>query len=269
MWILLSQSPLPGYQRAGNCRSRESLSSLQADLFVTICEAFDSLLFACYGCDAWFEGSLPLFLIKEKASWSVGEIADPQYHTASGEHTVGFVNLFHPCYPSALQHQPSTPSLTRSLRLSSTVTFSGWLVRPHYMLAIWGLISGGSSPTDSASWRSLMNWLMFHYIQSQLSMSKDISVQWNNNHGVHVDRTCRYTNHCLMGSGSDRKCSTTTNLWNWEFSELRHLFVLTNRAWWYLYFTWVFPFHASLYVLLHYISEIDILHLTPLHLSDS
>lgn len=41
---------------------------------------------------------------------------------------------------------------------------------------------------------------MFHYIQSQLSMSREVSVQWCNYHGVHADRTCRYTNHCLMGS---------------------------------------------------------------------
>lgn len=52
MWIPPSRPPLPGYQSAGNCRSRESQSFRRADLLVTICEAFDSLLFACYGCDA-------------------------------------------------------------------------------------------------------------------------------------------------------------------------------------------------------------------------
>lgn len=51
---------------------------------------------------------------------------------------------------------------------------------------------------------------MFHYIQSQLSMPKEVSVQWYNYHGVHADRTCRYTDHCLMGSLFGRKSYSTS-----------------------------------------------------------
>lgn len=64
-------------------------------------------------------------LIKERAPWWAGKIATALYHTGSDEHAVDFVNLFHPCYPSALERQPSTLSLTHSLKLSSSVAFSG------------------------------------------------------------------------------------------------------------------------------------------------
>jgi len=35
-----------------------------------------------------------------------------------------------------------------------------------------------------------MNRPMFHYIQSQLSMSEDVSVQRRNDRGAHADSTC-------------------------------------------------------------------------------
>lgn len=102
--ILFTLLPLTWYQRAGSCRSCESQSSRQADLFVTICEAFDSSLFAFYGCDAWFGGSLPGQSWLKARPLGCSVRLQLLSATQAQTNTLCFINLFHPHYPSAFPY---------------------------------------------------------------------------------------------------------------------------------------------------------------------
>lgn len=187
MWILLSPPLLPGYQRAGNCRSRESQSSGQADLFVTICEAFDS---AFYGCDAWFESSPPRLPWLKKQSLRQSVRLQPlnatQTQTSAQQASLTF---FTPAIPQPHHTNPPQSRSPTPWACPLLLPFLVGRLTPTAVCKFTVWSAKGLHLTRSASWGSLMNWLMIHYIQSQLSMSKEVSVPWLNYHRVHDDRT--------------------------------------------------------------------------------